>query len=113
MTGKLIDVSRILPIRFGNRLSRASCASLIVLTLAALTYPQEQTPDKQEDQPNREAQLAAMRKIAEGIKVATINDGPDVAEMIAAPLFRFNDPARDFSDGSIWGYGKKGRPAAF
>ena len=53
-----------------------------------------------------------MRRIASGVKMV-VNDGDArQVEMIPEPLFRFNDPARDFSDGSIWGYGRKGRPIA-
>jgi hypothetical protein len=80
--------------------------------LAGSVTAQEKPPRKTGDEPNREAQIAGMRRIAEGLKVAVIHEGPEETEMIADPLFRFNDPARDFSDGSIWGFGKKGRPAA-
>ena len=82
------------------------------MTFVTLIPAQDQARDKTGDQPNREAQLAGMRRIAEGVEVAIIDDGPREVEMIAEPLFRFNDPARDFSDGSIWGFGKKGRPTA-
>jgi hypothetical protein len=84
----------------------------VSLTFVALTRAQEPAPDKTGDQPNREAQLAGMRRIAEGVTAAVIDDETREAEMIVEPMFRYNDPARDFSDGSIWGYGKKGRPAA-
>jgi len=54
-----------------------------------------------------------MRRIASDVKLLVNDDGAArPVEMIPEPLFRFNDPARDFSDGSIWGYGRKGRPIA-
>ena len=28
------------------------------------------------------------------------------------PIYRFDDPARQFSDGTIWAWGRSGRPAA-
>ncbi len=106
------NVSRRCPALFSRWLSLAMCATFVWLTFVGLTTAQEPDPDKTEDQPNREAQLTGMRRIAEGVKVTVTDDEPHEAERIAEPLFRYNDPARDFSDGSIWGYGKKGRPAA-
>src|SRR5260370_30185273 len=73
---------------------------------------EEDRPESDGDKPDRQAQLAAMRRVATGLEVATRGDSPREVEMIREPLFRFNYPARDFSDGSIWGFGSKGRPVA-
>jgi hypothetical protein len=98
--------------RFSTDLSLATWAVLMSLPFVAITAAQDEARENAGDQPNREAQLAGMRRIAEGVNVTVIDDGPREVEMIAEALFRFNDPARDFSDGSIWGFGKKGRPTA-
>jgi hypothetical protein len=54
----------------------------------------------------------AMRRIVTGIQTTVTQDTPREAEVIADPLFRFNDPARRVLDGTVWGFGKTGRPAA-
>jgi hypothetical protein len=97
---------------FNRAVSMALIATPLVglLAVALLAAPDEKD-DKTEDQPERQVQLAAMRKIASGLAVSIREDTPREMDMIREPLFRFNDPARDFSDGSIWGYGIKGRPA--
>jgi len=33
-------------------------------------------------------------------------------ERLAEPIYRFDDPARQFSNGSVWAWGRSGRPAA-
>src|SRR5438309_1751267 len=111
MITRRMDVWRIEAVLW-NRLFLATLIALAWQALAGSAPAQDKSPAKTGDEPNREAQIAGMRRIAEGLKVAVIDEGPEETEMIADPLFRFNDPARDFSDGSIWGFGKKGRPAA-
>src|SRR5262249_36310402 len=59
------------------------------------------------------ARMAEMRKLAAGLQVTTGADDGVEAELIPEALFRCQDPARELSpDGAVWGYGKKGRPAA-
>jgi hypothetical protein len=96
---------------------RSSILAFILLSalatcLALAAAPPDDEPDASVSAPNRELQLAAMRKIAGGLKITVGDEDPREVEMIGEPLFRFNDSARDFSDGSIWGYGGKGRPLA-
>jgi len=55
--------------------------------------------------------LALMRGVAEKIKVRTAGRSEPVeVPLHAAPLLRFNDPARDLGDASLWAWGNKGRP---
>lgn len=64
------------------------------------------------DAPDRKAQMAAMQRIASAINVTAGGESPRELDLISNALFRFHDPARNQSDGSIWGFGKTGRPAA-
>jgi hypothetical protein len=67
--------------------------------------------------PNNSAErLRAMRVLADGITVQTASRGvgaPQKLERLAEPVSRFDDPARQFSDGTIWAWCRMGgRPAA-
>ena len=63
------------------------------------------------DEPPKSTLARAMRAIAEGITMRT-PDGRTTFECVGDPIYRFNDPARKFSDGTVWAFGKIGRPAA-
>jgi len=57
--------------------------------------------------------LRAMRAIADGVTVETASPGSQQRlERLAEPIYRFDDPARQFSDGTIWAWCRSGRPAA-
>jgi hypothetical protein len=57
--------------------------------------------------------MAAMERLAGSLKVAIKGAAPGEAALIPEALFRSHDPARENSpDGSIWGYGTRGRPVA-
>lgn len=59
----------------------------------------------------REARLTAMQQIAARFKVQiTQGEKPQPAPLLEAPLLRFNDPAREFHDATLWGWGESGRP---
>jgi hypothetical protein len=54
-----------------------------------------------------------MRGIADGVAVEASSSGASrKLERMPEPIFRFDDPARRFSDGTIWAWGRTGRPAA-
>ncbi len=57
------------------------------------------------------ARSAAMRKLARAITLAPAPAGTK-SELISEPIYRFDDPARLFSDGTVWAFGKSGRPDA-
>jgi hypothetical protein len=57
--------------------------------------------------------LRVMRAFATGITVDT--DSPEAhqkVERLAEPIYRFADPARHVSDGTVWAWCRSGRPAA-
>ena len=51
-------------------------------------------------------------EIAEGIKLTSADADREEFDLVGEPLFRLHDPAREHSDGTVWAYGKTGRPAA-
>jgi hypothetical protein len=82
---------------------------------ACVTLAQEAQPAVQEKEESQESankrHLAEMRALAETIKV-TAGEGEKSkeAKLIEKPLFRFSDPSRLHSDGSIWAWVVAGRP---
>jgi hypothetical protein len=67
--------------------------------------------DAADDKVAREERLAAMRKIAARftVKAGEGEQARDVP-LMEAPILRFNDPAREFHDATLWAWGDKGRP---
>jgi hypothetical protein len=60
---------------------------------------------------SKDARLKSMRDLAEAVILVEAVPGTR-AQLIAGPIVRFDDPARSFSDGTIWAFGRSGRPAA-
>jgi hypothetical protein len=59
----------------------------------------------------REARLKAMQQIAARFNVQVTKDEKSQSvPLLEAPLLRFNDPAREFHDATLWGWGEQGRP---
>ena len=84
-------------------MSSARLAPLVVLAIASLIAAG--------DDPARTTRAQAMRNLAEAVNVQIRGVGPRV-ELVKEPVYRWDDPARSFSDGSVWVYGNAGRPAA-
>jgi hypothetical protein len=64
---------------------------------------------------NSAEKLRSMRVLADGITVQTTSRGVGAQqklERLAEPVSRFDDPARQFADGTIWAWCRMGRPAA-
>ncbi|MEX2137886.1 MAG: hypothetical protein WD894_01405 [Pirellulales bacterium] len=84
---------------------------------AHVAMGQEAKPAAQEQDETQESankrQLAVMRTLADTIQV-TVGDGEQgkEAKLIPKPLFRFSDPSRLYSDGSVWAWATPGRPLA-
>src|SRR5262245_17809481 len=56
------------------------------------------------------ARLTEMRSIAGDLTVQSIASGArSKVQRIAAPLYRFDDSARGFADGTVWAWGPTGR----
>lgn len=62
------------------------------------------------DDPAQSLRASAMRQLAEAVNVRT--SGGARVELVKEPVYRWDDPARRFGDGTIWVYGNSGRPAA-
>lgn len=100
---------------------RMSLLPLVVATLLVWTssgrYAIAQPPvnnssaeDEAEEQ--RAHRLSEMRERVAAFKAFDSEDREHELSLIADPILRFSDPARTFSDGTIWAWGEKGRPAA-
>lgn len=70
-------------------------------------------PTQGDDGNADDARLVTMRRRVTELR-ATIPGGVERASLpvLTEPLLRFNDPARDTTDGSIWAVGETGRPRA-
>jgi hypothetical protein len=108
---------------FGPLLAHAICPSrllpALVMALIAITSAgqparaQQPAPPitKKENAPA--ARLAEMTQIARSFHAFAIEGGKRVAaSMPDVPLYRWNDPTRDFSDGTLWFWKLSGRPIA-
>ena len=59
----------------------------------------------------RKARLKAMQQTAERFKVqAGEGEQRKKVPLLEAPILRFDDPAREFHDATLWAWGEKGRP---
>jgi hypothetical protein len=92
----------------------AATAGLLFLALAAVATaadpPGEKTddPGKRDEEHRREAE-----KVVGAIEVEVPGEGGWVkVERIEKPLLYYGDPTRDNDRGSLWGWGRKGRPVA-
>jgi hypothetical protein len=57
--------------------------------------------------------MRVMRAMADAITIKEERGGTEMKlKRLDDPVYRYNDPARQFSDGSIWAWGESGRPAA-
>ena len=85
---------------------RMTATALVALALAA-------TPGRSQDaSPSKaERSKAAMGEMARAITLVEANSRKN-AGLIGEPIYRFDDPARRFSDGTIWAFGTSGRPTA-
>lgn len=109
----LCSLASRLPRRFSRLLALLVLGASLSGPLIGAAAGDESTTDKEaSDAPDRKAQMAAMRRIVGGLTVTAGGEPSRELELIPNALFRFHDPARNQSDGSIWGFGKTGRPAA-
>lgn len=81
--------------------------------IAVADDPPDESPiPAKDDSAKSKALMATMKRLAGRLTVREFGDEPTTAELIPEALFRSHDPAREILDGTIWGYGKKGRPVA-
>jgi hypothetical protein len=72
----------------------------------------EPKPETNGDASDRKARMEAMRRVATDITVKITDEKEREFDVIPDALFRLQDATRSEFDGTIWGYGKTGRPAA-
>lgn len=82
----------------------------LCLSLALLAQSKEPATPA-EDGPSSAARSAEMRELAGAITLVPASVGTK-AELIPEPIYRFDDPARGHPDGTLWAFGRTGRPAA-
>ena len=88
------------------------CFTLLCSSLAQRShkvYGQEKLADDTAKSKERAAQMKEMRERVNKFAVIMNNQTVDLHEN---PLLRFDDPTREFHDGTIWAFGLKGRPVA-
>jgi hypothetical protein len=89
----------------------AGAAALALAISVALPLRGEDQADSSSD--TQAYRSAEMKHLVEAYR-AFQGQGPSRHQVALKrePLHRWNDPTRDFSDGSLWAWGEKGRPIA-
>ena len=90
-------------------MARNQINTLSFLFLCGLAASAVMAQGDQETAEIKKQTLSQMRATAQQFEIE-VND--DAVELIADPIYRYSDPAREFDDGTIWAFGNKGRPAA-
>lgn len=90
--------------------SRRSLAHAMI-TLAGLLLGAPAIAQEPDGADGRNARLTEMEGLVRAIRVTAPPEEAPVP-LIPQPLHRWNDPTREFSDGSLWAAGATGRPRA-
>lgn len=94
-----------------GRIPRSVAAMLLSLGVAIAGTPARGQVGPSD--PKDEQRLQAMDRIAKSIVLQKVDGGlSETIAMLDNPIYRFNDSARSFSDGTVWAWGRSGRPAA-
>ena len=81
--------------------------NLVILIVGLATVDGPQGADKSAER------LRVMRAMADGITMEqNASGGRPGLERLPEPVYRFDDPARQHSDGTVWLWCRSGRPAA-
>ena len=90
----------------------AAFGALLIALGAAGERAGGQVPDRQAAKgDDRIARLAEMKQIAGSFQAVVIDGGTRApAAMAGDPLYRWNDPTREFSDGTLWFWKSSNRP---
>jgi hypothetical protein len=85
---------------------RTIVSTILIVALAA-------TAGRPQGSDGRAARLREMRAIAESVTMVRAGPGGSrPLSRLAEPIYRFDDAARSFFDGTVWAWGQPGRPAA-
>ncbi len=68
-------------------------------------------PARSEEDAASSARSAAMADLAKSVTLLRAGSAKK-SELIPEPIYRYDDPARRYSDGTIWAFGATGRPTA-
>ncbi len=90
---------------------RPSRAAWIVATACLAVAPAAPGQQKEAAPSSTAERSGAMAGIARAITVVEAG-GKAKAGLVPEPIYRFNDPTRNYSDGTVWAFGRPGRPAA-
>ena len=79
--------------------------------IAALMGPAGSAQDDVEGRGKSKARLEVMRRLAKEVKIREIDEGKPGPPLPLEldPLLRYSDPARNCIDGTLWGWGERGR----
>jgi len=83
------------------------CRIALALVLGCCVYVAADDPPSAKS--DREKRLESMHQLVAQFKILKA-DEEEPQSLMAAPLLRFDDPTRDFHDGTLWAWGERGRP---
>lgn len=92
---------------------RSFCPAAAMLLVVAAVADNPARGQAGPGDPEKATRLQAMERVARGVVMRKVDGG--ASEPIAPldnPIYRFDDPARSYSDGTVWAWGRPGRPAA-
>ena len=99
-------------------LSVAVALCLIEVTAARVPgqAPASQKPrtsDGDDEEKEPEQRMRLMRAMVEGVQLYRLTNAKEVeVKLVENPLTHFNDGARRYQDGTLWAFGRQGRPTA-
>jgi hypothetical protein len=95
-----------------RRSLRALAAVLIAVGIDATTLvAQDSAAPAAQKEDDRAHRLGEMKEIATSFRAVAIDGGTRIPATIPHdPLYRWNDPTREFSDGTLWFWRASGRP---
>jgi hypothetical protein len=77
--------------------------------------PTSQEPAKSDgdEEKEREQRMRLMRAMMDGVTLYRLTNAREVeVKLVTEPLTHFSDAARRYQDGTLWAFGRQGRPAA-
>jgi len=98
----------------------STIVALLIVSAALAGAPPWPPPEAEKDKRGpgagadaEEASRREAERVIRGIEVEILRDGKWTrVERIEKPLLSYGDPTRDNDRGSVWGWGREGRPVA-
>jgi hypothetical protein len=99
-----------------GRIGCTTASRIVLYVFLAVTLsgvPGLAQPKDEAAKDERAQRYREMERRAKAIRLFQSKGGTDVeVPLLEKPLFRFDDPARLFHDGTMWAWGRSGRPLA-